>query len=244
MKNSCQVNINLNFIIFNKQKKILMLKNTCFWSFFLLASSVWGLLFFSGCTGTESRKHQNQENKDWTPLFDGKSLEGWEITNFGTQGPVQVSQGSIVIGMGDGCSGIHLKDTFPVINYEIELQAKKVSGNDFFCGMTFPVGETFCSFICGGWGGPVVGLSTIDGNDAAHNETQVLKKFEHDQWYSIHLKVTDTKIEAWIDSEQLVDFKTEGRKLSIRPEVNLSKPFGICTWMTTGEIKDIYLKRL
>jgi hypothetical protein len=244
MKNCSQVNITLNFIIFNKQKKILMFKSTCFWSLFLLGSSVWSLLCFSGCTGTESRKHQNPENTDWISLFDGKSLEGWEITNFGTQGPVQVSQGSIVIGMGDGCSGINLKDTFPFMNYEVKLQAKKVTGNDFFCGMTFPVGETFCSLIIGGWGGPVVGLSSIDGNDAAHNETQVLKKFEHGQWYSILLKVTDTKIEAWIDNEQLIDFETEGRQLSIRPEVSLSKPFGICTWMTTAEIKDIYLKLL
>jgi hypothetical protein len=49
------------------------------------------------------------------------------------------------------------------MNYEIKLEAKKVTGNDFFCGMTFPVGDSFCSFIVGGWGGPVVGLSSIDG---------------------------------------------------------------------------------
>ncbi|MBE3084634.1 MAG: hypothetical protein IMZ64_00270, partial [Bacteroidetes bacterium] len=39
-------------------------------------------------------------------LFDGKSLQGWEITNFGPQGPVYVSGGEIILGMGDGCTGI------------------------------------------------------------------------------------------------------------------------------------------
>jgi len=207
-------------------------------SYFLVVVS----LILSGCSGNNNKQQPINKDSNWTSLFDGKSLDGWEITNFGTQGPIQVSQGSIVIGMGDGCSGIHLKDEFPVMNYEVKLQAKKVSGNDFFCGMTFPVDQSFCSLIIGGWGGPVVGLSSIDGNDAAHNDTQVLKKFEHDTWYTVHLKVTDTKIEAWIDNEQVIDFNTDGRELSIRPEVSLSKPFGICTWMTTAEIKNIYLK--
>jgi hypothetical protein len=222
----------------------MMFKNNCFCCFSSVIISVVLFLLFSGCSGKGNRQQQMSEHSDWISLFDGKSLDGWDITNFGTQGPIHVSPGSIIIGMGDGCSGIHLKDNFPVINYEVKLKAKKVSGNDFFCGLTFPVGESFCSLIIGGWGGPVVGLSSIDGNDAAHNETQMLKKFEHDTWYAVHLKVTETKIEAWIDNEQVVDFETTGRQLSIRPEVNLSKPFGICTWMTTAEIKDIYLKML
>lgn len=132
---------------------------------------------------------------------------------------------------------------FPKLNYEVKLEAKKVSGNDFFCGMTFPVGESFCSFIVGGWGGPVVGLSSIDGLDASENETRTLKKFEHDNWYAIHLKVSDKKIEAWIDGEQIIDFSYAGRKLAIRPEVDLSKPFGICSWVTTAAFRNIQIKK-
>jgi hypothetical protein len=144
--------------------------------------------------------------------------------------------------MGDGCSGITWKGDFPKMNYEVKLEAKKVSGNDFFCGMTFPVGDSFCSLVVGGWGGPVVGLSSIDGLDASDNETRTLKKFEHDTWYTIHLKVSEVKIEGWIDGEQIVDFSYEGRKLSIRPEVDLSKPFGICSWVTTAALRNIQLK--
>jgi hypothetical protein len=59
----------------------------------------------------------------------------------------------------------------------------------------------------------------LTGLDASDNETRTLKKFEHDTWYKIHLKVSEEKIEAWIDDEQIVDFSYEGRQLSIRPEV-------------------------
>ena len=34
-------------------------------------------------------------------MFNGRDLEGWEITQFGPQGPVYVSGESIVLGMGD-----------------------------------------------------------------------------------------------------------------------------------------------
>jgi hypothetical protein len=146
--------------------------------------------------------------------------------------------------MGDGCTGITWPGNFPVKDYEVSLDAKKISGNDFFCGLTFPVEDTYCSLIVGGWGGPVVGLSTIDGLDASENETSLLKKFEHDTWYRIRVKVTSGKIEAWIDDEQIINFPTEGRKIDIRPEVSLSKPFGVCSWITTAAIKNIMLKNL
>ncbi|SHF02561.1 protein of unknown function [Mariniphaga anaerophila] len=214
--------------------------------FFVIALAL--TLILEGCT-SRPQKQQSQaaqtKNAEpgWISLFDGKTLDGWEVTQFGTQGPVQVSEGSIVLGMGDGCSGITWQDSFPRMNYEVKLEAKKVTGNDFFCGMTFPVGDSFCSFIAGGWGGPVVGLSCIDGLDASENETRTLKKFDHNTWYNIHLKVSQTKIEVLIDDEQLVDFSYKGRKLSIRPEVDLSRPFGICSWTTTASLRNIYLKQ-
>lgn len=59
----------------------------------------------------------------------------------------------------------------PVMNYELSLEAMRVDGSDFFCGLTFPVGSNFCSFIVGGWGGGVVGLSSLNSEDASQNET-------------------------------------------------------------------------
>lgn len=205
------------------------------------------LVGLSACIDNPKKKN-NTENKNqsadtgWVLLFDGKTLDGWGITNFGAQGPVQATEGEIVLGMGDGCTGVTWEGDFPKMDYEVKLEAKKVTGNDFFCGMTFPVGDSFCSLIVGGWGGPVVGLSNIDGSDASDNETRSLKKFDHDTWYAIHLKVSSEKIEAWIDGEQIVDFTTKGKQLSIRRDVNLSKPFGICSWRTTSALRNIQLK--
>lgn len=174
-------------------------------------------------------------------LYDGKSLTGWEITNFGPQGHVGVSDGNIVLGMGDGCTGITWKEEFPAENYEVSLEAMRVDGIDFFCGMTFPVGKDPCTLIVGGWGGTVVGLSSINGMDASENETTTLRHFEKNRWYRIRLKVADGKIQAWIDDEQVVDFTIGDNIISIRPEVELSKPFGISSWHTTAALRNIKL---
>jgi hypothetical protein len=136
------------------------------------------------------------------------------------------------------------KKPFPELNYEVTLEAKRVSGTDFFCGMTFPVGKLPCTLIVGGWGGTVVGLSSIDGLDASDNETSRNMKFETGQWYSIRLQVTDSTIRAWIDDKEVVSFNHKGRKLSIRPEVNLSKPFGLASWCTTAAIRSIRVRRI
>lgn len=187
---------------------------------------------------------RTEDEPEWTKLFDGKSLAGWKETKFGGGGQIEVEEGRIVLNLGDGCTGLTIDQEFPRTNYEVSLEAMRMEGNDFFCGMTFPVGDDPCSLIVGGWGGPVVGLSSIDGEDAARNETTKRMKFRTDQWYTIRLKVTGEKIEAWIDKEQVVDFKHKGRKLSIRPEVALSKPFGLCAWNTTAALRNIRVRKL
>ena len=175
-------------------------------------------------------------------LFDGKTLNGWEIANFGTQGNVCVSDSSIILEMGDGCTGVTWKGKFPKINYQVSLEAMRVDGNDFFCGMTFPVLDEFCTLIIGGWGGTVVGLSSIDGLDASENSTGIMKKFTNNRWYRIRLWVTKQWIKAWIDDRVMVDFERCDEKLSVRPEVLLSRPFGITSWKTTAALRNIYVE--
>ena len=209
------------------------------------------VFLLSGCSPKNKSENSKVEviemsenNFKGEKLFDGETLDGWEITSFGTQGPVLVSEGNIVLRYGDGCTGITWLKDFPKVNYKVSLQARKTSGNDFFCGMTFPVKNEFCSLIVGGWGGPVVGLSCIDGKDANNNETKIMKNFEKDVWYNIQLLVSDSTIIARIDDEKVVDFNYQGRELYVRPEVELSRPFGICSWTTTGELRNIYLEEL
>jgi hypothetical protein len=209
------------------------------------------VVLFVTCSANKSQQEKQAVEKTTelksvgkNSLFDGETLDGWQITEFGPQGPVLVSEGKIVLNYGDGCTGITWQREFPKVNYEVTLEAQKTSGNDFFCGMTFPVNDEFCSLIVGGWGGPVVGLSCIDGKDAANNETKILKRFDKNVWYNIKLQVTNEKITAWIDDEKLVDFAYPGHELYTRPEVNLSKPFGICSYNTTAELRKIRLVEL
>lgn len=209
------------------------------------------MVLFSACSNSTNKKEQKEnlveidvQNIDKSSIFDGKTLDGWEITQYGTQGPVFISNGNIVLDYGDGCTGITSTRDVPKMNYEVTLDARRTSGNDFFCGLTFPVDDQFCSLIVGGWGGTVVGLSNINENDAANNQTKTSKQFDNETWYAIKLKVSADKIEAWIDNEQLIDYIYKNDELSIRREVSLSKPLGICSWKTSAELRNIKLKEL
>jgi Domain of Unknown Function (DUF1080) len=180
----------------------------------------------------------------WKSLFDGKSLAGWKKTAFGGEAEVEVKDGRIVMAAGSPMTGITWTREFPKIDYEISLEAMRVDGSDFFCGLTFPVGESPCSFIVGGWGGGVVGLSSIDGSDASENETTRYQEFESGRWYAIRVRVAKDKIEAWIDKTRMVDLDTKDRRISIRVEVELSRPLGICCFATTAALRDIKVRTL
>ena len=106
--------------------------------------------------------------KDAWDLFDGKTLNGWLETDFAGKGEVKVEDGKLFLGSGF-MTGVTYTNPVLRMNYEITLETMRLDGADFFCGLTFPVGEKPCSHIVGGWGGGVVGLSNIDGEDAANN---------------------------------------------------------------------------
>lgn len=186
----------------------------------------------------------NDDDGAWRELFDGKTLEGWTATNFGGEGKVEIDAGRIVLGFGSDLTGITWKSPMPRFDYEVKLEARREEGNDFFCGLTFPVNDSYCSLILGGWGGTVVGLSSIDGLDASENETSRLMNFDLNKWYAVRLKVTRHRIEAWIDDKRIIDQKLAGRKIAIRPEVELSRPFGIASWRTRAALRKIAVRRI
>ena len=98
--------------------------------------------------------------------------------------------------------------------------------------------------MVGGWGGSVTGLSSIDGIDASENQTGQGIEYKNDQWYKIRIRVTDKRVETWIDKEQTVDLDTSDVKLGIRIECNVSTPFGIASYDTVGAVKDIKVRNL
>lgn len=178
------------------------------------------------------------------PLFDGVTLRHWEVLDYEGHGNVSVADSCIIIGKGELISGIRWTEDFPKTNYEVTLQAKRVDGDDFFCGMTFPVKDSFLTLVLGGWHGALSGLSCIDGYDAANNFTGIIYGFGTGTWYAVRLRVTDNKIEAWAGSDQIVDFTIGKSRLSLRSEVESSVPFGITTYKTTGALRDIRIHLL
>lgn len=179
----------------------------------------------------------------WQSLFDGKTLKGWKESNFAGRGEVKVKDGQIIMEMGV-MTGVTWTNPVVRMNYEISLEAMRVEGSDFFCALTFPVGDDPCSLIVGGWGGGVVGLSSLDSNDASSNETTQYINFQTGKWYLIQLRVTPNRIQVWLDSDPLIDVDITGKKISIRSEVDESVPLGVATWATTGALRNFKLRKL
>jgi hypothetical protein len=181
----------------------------------------------------------------WKDLFDGKSLAGWEPADYFGAGKVQVKDGAAVLEKGKVMTGIkYTRGDLPKMDYELTLEGKKLAGDDFFCTTTFPVGDSSCSLVVGGWSGTVVGLSSIDSEDASMNETRRDKEFKADQWYRVRIRVSPKRIEAWIDREKMVDLDTTDRRISVRIECEACKPLGIATYQTTGAVRDIRVRKL
>jgi hypothetical protein len=203
-------------------------------------------LLFSMFLPAAAAPNTNRWSTNWIALFDGKTLTNWAVTDFSGHGPITVEAGQIKIARGEDLGGITWTNgPLPKTDYEISLDAVKVEGGDFFCGLTFPVADSSCSLIVGGWGGTVVGLSSLDDQDASENETTRSLSFPTGQWYHVVLRVTPKKIEAWLDKEKVVDAVIEGRKVSLRAGlIYLSAPLGVATYATTAELKNFKLRLL
>jgi hypothetical protein len=180
-----------------------------------------------------------------TALFDGESLKNWKITDFGRQGEVAVKEGQLIIHKGKPLSGVTWDgEDLPRVNYEITLECQRVEGSDFFCGLTFPVQESPCTLIVGGWGGSLTGLSSINYQDASENETTNFFDIESGKWYKVRLRVTKTRIQAWLDDAELADVDYSDKKIGIRFEMELCKPLGLATYNTTSAVRKFTLREL
>ncbi|MCX6360849.1 MAG: DUF1080 domain-containing protein [Armatimonadetes bacterium] len=200
----------------------------------------------------QTRQARAAEAANRQELFDGKTLAGWTRTEFAGGGGVRVEPDfrgggpAIVVEAGDTLSGITWSGAPPPkTGYEISLEMMKVEGSDFACGLTFPVAESHASLILGGWGGGVVGVSSIDGMDASQNETTKYMGFTAGRWYTVRLRVTPGKIQVWLDGKPIVDADIAGKKISLRHgEIYRSTPLGLATFQTIGAYRALRLRRL
>lgn len=180
----------------------------------------------------------------WTPLIEGQSLKGWAETPFSGHGKVEIKDGILILGKGHQ-TGINFKGGFPKTNYEIRFEAARIEGRDFFAGITFPVNDSYCTWVNGGWGGSVVGLSNLDHDDASENDTSTVREFQQGRWYAFRLAVTESRIQAWINDELIIDADIAGRQVALRPgEDDLSIPLGFSSYGTLAHLRKVEYRRI
>lgn len=193
---------------------------------------------------TAEQQKTADDAADWKSLFDGKTLGGWKVPQFGGEGKVYVEDGKIVMEMGSMMTGITYTGDVLRDNYELQLEGIRLDGSDFFCTTTFPVGKEPCSLVVGGWGGALVGLSSVDFADASENATMRTMTFENGKWYPVRIRVSDASIQAWINGERIVNQPRKDHRFSIRIEVDQCRPLGISTYATKGAVRNIRVRPL
>jgi hypothetical protein len=178
-------------------------------------------------------------------LFDGKGLDGWKTDVFGGSGKVAVEAGAIVMAEGRPMTGItSTRIDLPRTNYELSYEAQRLTGSDFFAAATFPVGKSHITFVNGGWGGHVSGLSSLDWMDASENETSRSIDFKNKTWYRFRVRVTDKVIRCWVDDKKVVDVGIEDRNVDTRIETNANHPLGFASWRCGGALRKVEVRPL
>ncbi|MCB1226755.1 MAG: DUF1080 domain-containing protein [Verrucomicrobiales bacterium] len=181
---------------------------------------------------------------EWLPHWSAAGIEG--------EGAVTLSPGSLRLEQGQPMTGARFSPDWqaaglPLIDYAISFEARRVEGRDFFATLTFPVGELdrCLSWVVGGWGGTVVGISSVDHADASENSTRGEMAFEQGRWYRLRLEVRQTEVSAWIDDRPMVRLNLKGHHLGLRSgDIERTAPLGFATWMTVGEVRSLRLTLL
>ncbi|HUT37061.1 MAG TPA: DUF1080 domain-containing protein [Planctomycetota bacterium] len=234
----------------------------------LLAMAAMGLVVLSGCraAGPATTKEAPKAKEtvkaaekakpltpttvppgEWFSMCDGKSLKGWKTLkedSFSLAGKVVAKDGAIVLGEGMAFTGIQWEGEFPKEGFEVRWDGCRQNGIDIFGGLTVPVGNEHVTFVPGGWGDSVVGLSSIDDRNASDNEQTKIMSFKNNQWYEFCLRVTKAKIEAWIDDKQVIDLERKGHKFTVYDELMPCRPVGFFSWSTEGAVRNIEMQRL
>ncbi|MGK0185546.1 MAG: hypothetical protein ACI9R3_001324 [Verrucomicrobiales bacterium] len=181
-----------------------------------------------------------------------EGVKHWKILeDFPSNGGIAPAKedGVFLMKMGDPLSGIRYSGPLdlPVTNYEFTIDARRVKGSDFFCAITFPVNDvkTCCTFVAGGWGGALAGISSLEGMDAANNDTSTFHKFEMNQWFTFRVQVTPEFLKVWMDGESIVDVELADRRVGMRwGDIEYCVPFGMATYVTAGEYRNFKICRI
>jgi hypothetical protein len=216
----------------------------------MLASTMralWLVLLLAGC-GRPAPEPAGPTSWD---LLSPAHAAGWRSAGIPEQGEALVREGEIHLAAGLPMTGIAFAGWetagLPGTGYAVEYEAMRVEGEDIFGMLTFPVAshDAHATFVLGGWGGTVTGISSIDFADASENSTRGEQRFENDRWYRVRLEVRPDDLRAWVEGRPVVNVSIKGRQVSLRPGyIDHCLPFGFATWNTVARIRSVRVERL
>jgi len=138
-------------------------------------------------------------------------------------GDVEVKDGRIILSAGSRPDGLTCTRTFRKTNYEISLEAMRVNGSDFFCGLTFRRAvavQLYRRWL--GWRSRRA-VEQIDGSDASETKPPSIR--------NSRAAAGTRSASAWTNDNPSLDRQKEnGRRalkdktISIRIEVEVSRP--------------------
>jgi len=138
------------------------------------------------------------------------------------RGEVALDGTAAILGPGGPYTGIAYTGHFPTINYEVTLHAQRRAGRDL-CLLTFPVGSALCTLRPRAW-------------DAS---------FDADRWYQLRLRVTEARVEAWLDDRKVTDVPRAAAQTALPLAFDPLKPFGIHAALNAQvALRDISLTRI
>jgi len=184
-------------------------------------------------------------------LLDDKHSAHWQPSGIPDEGMVSVTKGEITLSTGLPMTGCKFAQWsalgLPGTNYAISYEAMRVEGDDIFGMCTFPVAshEAHATFVIGGWGGTLTGISSIDFKDASENSTRAEQRFANGVWHRVRIEVRPEEMRAWVNDRLVVNVSIKGRRVTLRPGfIDHCLPFGFATWNTVGKVRGVVVETL
>jgi hypothetical protein len=190
----------------------------------------------------------NASNSTLTVPWLEKAAD-WKIMENGLEGKFSLENGLLTISRTDGVNGVGYVGSraVPTVNYELSWEARRTTGGDFFSAATFPVRkmETCATFINGGWGGSITGVSDLNRMSANENNTTTIVNYEDGKWYRFRVQVTNEMLVAYVDDKKVVNTNITEKEISLRPgDIEYCAPLGFATYGSSGEIRNMQIRNL
>ena len=178
---------------------------------------------------------------DEIDLFDGTTLGMWKPESVGAGDPVRIDQGAIQLSWGSPGTSIIWTGTRVPASYELTLEVMRIEGSGSgYWFLSFPIDSArTCTLTLADQLGWLCG-----GTDpAAEGALTRAFAFDGGSWHSVRVRVTQGRIEASLDGEELAVEPADAPATALS-EDPYAGSLEIATWAMTAAVREIHLKRL